>query len=184
MLYKICKIYYTLLCKIKSKGGNMLKDRLKGIDLRLTELADYLQLSRPTLYKFIDFYDMKNFEPINKKILKLFNYIIENELVGKKNIINYILTNMVDVQELGDKVELQTIKKIKTFLTSNPESKKSKFYDLVSEKGDYDDIIYYLVDIYPFLKKKKLLEEESLLLEPYNIFLKEIQKSKDKGDNK
>lgn len=32
----------------------MLKERLKEIDLRIAELADYLQISRPTMYKFID----------------------------------------------------------------------------------------------------------------------------------
>jgi len=162
----------------------MLKDRLKNMDLRLTELSDYLKVSRPTLYKFIDSYDTKNFEQINKQVLKLFNYITENELAGKKNVINYILNNMVDLKELGGKDDIKSIKKIKSFLISNPESKKSKYLELISEKSDYDDIIYYLVDIYSLLKKKKLSQEEELLLKPYETFLKEIKEYKNKGEQK
>ena len=72
----------------------MLRDRLKELDLKITEMADYLQLSRPTMYKFIECYDNKEFSSINKNVLKLFNYINENELVGKKNVVNYILTTL------------------------------------------------------------------------------------------
>ena len=68
----------------------MLRQRLKEMDLRITELADYLQLSRPTMYKFIECYDNGEFEQINKKVLKLFNYINENELAGKRNVVIYI----------------------------------------------------------------------------------------------
>ena len=69
----------------------MLRQRLKNMDLRITELADYLQVSRPTMYKFIDYYDNGEFDLINRNVLKLFNYISENGLLGKRNVVNYIL---------------------------------------------------------------------------------------------
>ena len=47
----------------------MLKERFKEIDLKITVLADYLQISRPTMYKFIDMYEEGNYENINKKKL-------------------------------------------------------------------------------------------------------------------
>ena len=48
----------------------MLKERLKDMDIRITELAEYLQVSRPTMYKFIDYYEEHSFDLINKKVLK------------------------------------------------------------------------------------------------------------------
>lgn len=132
-----------------------LRERLKNMELRITELADYLQVSRPTMYKFIDYYENAEFELINKKVLKLFNYIKENELVGKKNVINYILTNLTEIKELGDSGELEVIKKIKKFIISNPESKKSQFYVLSASTEIYDDVIVYLVRIHSLLKKEK-----------------------------
>ena len=53
----------------------MIKERLKDIDLKITELSDYMQISRPTMYKFIEAYDDGNSSIINKHVLKLFKYI-------------------------------------------------------------------------------------------------------------
>lgn len=152
-----------------------LRERLKTMELRITELADYLQVSRPTMYKFIDYYEKSEFDLINKKVLKLFNYIKENDLVGKKSVINYILTNLTEVKELGDSGELEIIKKIKKFIISNPESKKSQFLVLSASNDIYDDVIIYLVRIYSLLKKRNLTEEESQLIQPYLIFKKELK---------
>ncbi len=153
----------------------MLKERLKQIDLRITELADYLQVSRPTMYKFIDYYDARNFDLINRKVLKLFNYIIENELAGKKNVVNYILTNLVDIKELGSDIEQDALKNIKRFLVSNPESKKCKFIEICIKTNAYDELIYYLVDIYPLLRKKNLSDEEKRMLDKFKEIKSQIK---------
>ena len=152
----------------------MLRDRLKEIDLRITELADYLQISRPTMYKFIDYYDQENFDLINKKVLKLFNYIVENELVGKKNVINFILNNLVDIKELGSNEEKDAFNSIKKYMISNPESKKSKFIELIAQKEIYDKLIFYLVDIYDIVKKKKLTDAEKDKIAPFLDIINKI----------
>lgn len=157
----------------------LLRDRLKSMELKITELADYLQISRPTMYKFIDYYDNTQFDLINKKVLKLFNYINEHELVGKKSVVNYILTNLVDVKDVGDDDELDIIKKIKKYIISNPQSKKSQFLVTCATKDTFDDVIYYLVSIQSLMNKRKLSEDEKQLLQPY-LELKE--KIKTEGD--
>ena len=152
----------------------MLRNRLKEIDLRITELADYLQVSRPTMYKFIEYFEQEEFDLINKKVLKLFNYIKENELVGKKNVVNYILTNLVELKDLGNKEENNVLSNIKKYIVANPGSKKSIFIELISTKDIYDKLIYYLVDINSLLKKKKLTDEEKEKLIPYLEIIKKI----------
>ena len=72
------------------------------MELKITELSGYLQLSRPTMYKFIEAYDVGDRSVINKHVLKLFKYIDENPLIGKRTVISYILTNSVEKKELGD----------------------------------------------------------------------------------
>ena len=89
----------------------MIRQRLKDMELKITDLADYLQITRPTLYKFIDMYDSNEFDGINRKVLRLFNYIEKNTLAGKKVVINYILTNLVDVKELKKRY-IQKLKSI------------------------------------------------------------------------
>ena len=154
----------------------MLRERLRELEIKITELTDYLQITRPTMYKFIDYYENSEFDLINKKVLKLFNYIAEHELIGKKNVINYILTNLVNLKENGDSDEIEIIKKIKKYIISNPESKKSQFIVNLVSKESYDDIISYLVNIEPLLKKRKLTDDEISLLNPYIEFKNKIIK--------
>lgn len=144
----------------------MLRERLKEMELRITELADYLQVSRPTMYKFIEYYDNAKFNLINKEVLALFNYITENELVGKKNIINYILNNLVSVKEIDDEYSA-IIEDIKNVLHANPDSKKSKFITDCLFKDDFSDIIYFLADIASIIKKKSSSGEEKQKLQIY-----------------
>lgn len=149
----------------------MLRERFKALDLKITELADYLQISRPTMYKFMDMYEAKDYANINKKVLKLFDYINDNELIGKKNVVNYILTNLADVKELGEKEDTIDIKSVKKYLISNPDSEKSQFIIKCCKKSGYDMFIHYIMEIAPLLKKKDLSEEELNKLNPYREIL-------------
>ena len=108
----------------------MLRERIKQMDLKVTELSDYLQISRPTMYKFIEYYDEQNFDLINRKVLKLFNYISENEFIGKKTVISYILNNLVELKPIGEKNDVSVINKLRKNIVENPESKKSKFLEI------------------------------------------------------
>lgn len=155
----------------------MIKERLKDMELKITELSDYLQISRPTMYKFIEAYDSGDVSIINKHVLKLFKYIDENPLIGKKTVVSYILTNLVEEKELGDTAENRIYNQIKRFLIANPESIKSQFIELIVQKTDYDDAIKYLLKIYPLLRKRKLSDEEIAFLQPFD----DIKTILDKG---
>lgn len=153
----------------------MLKDRIRQMDLKVTELSDYLQISRPTMYKFIDYYDEHNFDLINKKVLKLFNYISENEFVGKKSVVSFILNNLVEIQPVGEKKEISVINKIKKFIVDNPESKKSVFLELCVTTNFFDDLIFALPDIEKISRKRKRTADEQKQLDLYREFLNEIK---------
>ena len=160
----------------------MLKERLSDLDIKITELANYLNISRPTMYKFIDYYESGNNNDINKKVLKLFNYIVENPLIGKNNVISYILNNLADVKDMEAKEESDLYKDVRRYILDNPDSEKSKFLNLCCKKGNYDLVIHYLMEISPLLKKSKLDEEELKMLKPYkdiiNMYI--IEESEDK----
>lgn len=146
----------------------MIRERLKEIDFKLTDLSEYLKISRPTLYKFIDLYDKKNYESINNHVLSLFKYIDENPLVGKKSSINYILTNLVDEKELGTETDVSLFMQIKKLIISEPDSSKAQFLELLVKKSDYNDICEYFIKIYPLLRKRNLSKEDIELLKPYD----------------
>ena len=142
------------------RGDKMLREKLKEIELKITELADYLQISRPTMYKYIESYDNGDYSDINNKVLKLFNYIMSNPLVGKKVVINYIFTNLVEVKEMETKDENKSYVAIKKYILENPDSEKSEFIKLIVQKSVFDNMISYMMEVYPLLRKRKLTDEE------------------------
>lgn len=154
----------------------MIRQRFREMDFKITELAEYLQITRPTLYKFIDDYDSGNFALINKRVLKLFNFIENNPLAGKKTILVYILNNLVDEKEMGEEDEVSKFTKIKKYILENPSSNKSAFIELIISRKDFDSIIDYLVEIYPLLKKRKLSDDEIVKLKPYDELINEVEK--------
>lgn len=157
----------------------MLRVRLKQIELRITELADYLQVSRPTMYKFIEYYDSGKYGLINKDVLTLFNYIVENELVGKKNVINFILTNLVYVREPSVNEKSSVILAVENLLKSNPESKKSRFLTDCFLSDRFNDIIYYLLDVSDIIKKDTPTITEKKKIQPYIDLKKQIKLTED-----
>ena len=139
----------------------MIRDRLKQIELKISDLADYLQISRPTLYKYIESYDAKDFSSVNDKVVQLFNYIEKNPLAGKKTVVNFILTN------LGPE-DNAVFSKIKKYLIENPDSTKTQFIKMFVQKSDFDEVAEYLLKIQPILRNRTPTQEEIELLKPYD----------------
>ena len=149
----------------------MIKQRLKELEIKITELANYLQISRPTMYKFIDSYDNGNKKEVNSSVAKLFDYMEDNPLAGKRVIINYILTKMADMKDADTDSVNEIIKAVKGYVSNNPDSEKTQFIRKCSEQSQYDIVIHYLVEISPLLKKKKLTEAELEKIKPYKEIL-------------
>lgn len=156
----------------------MLQQRLKDLELKITELSEYLQISRPTLYKYIGYYDSRKFNLISKEVLALFNYIDENDLIGKKNVINYILTKMSHDNEEEDLSN--PVNKLKNFLISNPESKKSRFVVECFFNEHFSEILCYFADIAPLLDKKELSPTEKEKMQPFYDLKNKIKNTEEK----
>ena len=146
----------------------MIKERLKELDIKITELANYLQISRPTMYKFIENYDNGLTKEVNPSIRKLFDYIEKNDLVGKRNVINYILTKMVDSKEDDGDETSSIVKEVKDYVSANPSAEKTHFISSIVDSVKYDLGIHFLMQVVPLLSKKKPLTEEQRMIDIYN----------------
>ena len=145
----------------------MIHERLQSLDIKITELASYLKISRPTLYKFIESYDRKERENINKSVLKVFDYVMNNELVDKRNVIGYILANATDCKSSLGSDEQELLTEIRNYLANSPNPEKTSFIKYCIQKNNCDIFIHYLMEIRPLLSKKKLSSDEKKLLQPY-----------------
>ena len=158
----------------------MIRDRLKEMEMRITDLADYLHMSRTTLYTFIDAYDNKNQSIINAKVLKLFDYITEHPLARKKQVISFILANISEEMELIDKDENTAFSPVMKYLAEYPTTPKSKFIQLAVQTNDFDSIMNYLLKIQPLLRNRRLTDGEIELIKPYDDIRNIIDNDKEK----
>ena len=146
----------------------MIKERLKEIELRITELSEYISISRPTMYKFIEAYDEGNKSILNSRVLKLFNYIEENPLAGRRAVMTFILSNLTEKTSNEGNCKSEEFSCVTKYISENPDSPKTQFFQLAAKKTDFDDVIKYLLKIHPFLRERRLSEEQIALLKPYD----------------
>ena len=131
------------------------------MDLRISDLAEYLKISRPTLYKYIDMYEEGDRSTIDTKILNLFDYIQNSKNIGNSNVIYYIMNNIIENGNLNNSEEDKRMK-IKSLLKTENKSKEDFIY-MLTEDNFFDPILDYL------MKCKKLSTDNNLSDEDYEF---------------
>ena len=144
-----------------------LKEKLSSLKIKISELSQYLSISRPTLYKYIELYEDDKYDEINISILKLFDYIMDNPYIDKNNVIVYILNNIANVKIIESADDnFKKINTIKKYLTNNPTSKKAELF-------------YVFLTLINLMSKKTLSNDETIYLDNFKNILNKSNKSSD-----
>lgn len=61
--------------------------------ITISELSRLVNLSRPTLYKYVEEYESEIYDNLPSEILNLFDYIYSSKSFGKNDIIEYCANN-------------------------------------------------------------------------------------------
>lgn len=138
----------------------MIKERLKDLDIKITELAGYLSISRPTMYKFIDMYDAGDKKDLSNFMCELFNYIDTNELIDKKNVINYILSKVVITDDTSSDENMKMIKEIGDCINQDNNSSKKDVIRYLVKNDDLDELLKFIVDCSLSSKNKKITKKD------------------------
>ena len=154
----------------------MIHERLQSLDIKITELAKYLHVSRPTMYKYIDAYDRGDFNLIQDDVLKLFDYIMNNDLIDKRNVISFLLTPS-NIHNNTDENNF-VCQEIMNYVSTHGETEKAKFIYLCIKESFFDLAIHYLMEISPLLSKDELTQKEIELLLPYKEIISIYTKKK------
>ncbi|MEI0491192.1 hypothetical protein R4J17_01985 [Brachyspira intermedia] len=123
--------------------NKLLREKIRDLDLRISDLAEYLKISRPTLYKYIDMYEEGNRSTIDTKILNLFDYIQNTKNIGSNNVIYYIMNNIVENVNTNNTEEDKRMK-IKSLLKTENKTKEDFIY-MLTEDNFFDPILDYLM---------------------------------------
>lgn len=144
-----------------------LRDKMKKADFKLVDLAEFLDISRPTAYKFIELYEQGQRDKLDEKVLRLFKFIDTNK--SKIEIINYIA---------GMKQSAQSTLKRRDLIANllEKESKvKIDFIDLLTQSELYDPILEYLLECAKIASKPKPSQKEVKCLAPLRNFYHSLE---------
>ena len=128
-----------------------IREKLKEKDIKITELADYLNITRPTLYKFIEIFDSGKRKGIDPTTLKVFLFIEKYPLCGKVQIINYLIN-----------------------LIKSGNTKTEAYSNRTAFSNVDASIIKFLENIDQILENKEKTKEDIEKIKIYNEFLNKI----------
>lgn len=143
--------------------NKLLREKIKELDIRIMDLAKYMEMSRPTIYKYIEMYETGHRNEIESKVLSVFEYIDNNENIGKTNVIKFILENISKIEENISEKEKKKIQ-IRNLLKHQNKTKEDFIY-LISEDNFFDPILDYLIRCRN-IADKKITEEEYEFIKP------------------
>ncbi|HOI47006.1 MAG TPA: hypothetical protein PLR26_04675 [Bacilli bacterium] len=107
------------------------RDKLREINVRLVELANYLKVSRPTIYKHLENYEEKDFSKIDKITFDLFSYIDNEENLSKPALMNYLIQNIISTKELVKDTRLSSVMEEIRKLHQSPNAKDQEKFRLI-----------------------------------------------------
>ena len=136
--------------------NSTLRDRLRELGIKIVDLANMLDISRPTLYKHIESYENDMLDNLDSSYIALFNYITQNEFINAKNVFIYITQNILRLKER----DFQG----KVVITRN--AQKDAFITLLLESNRFDDLLGYFISCYELLEKDTLSDESKAFLQP------------------
>jgi|GEM_PF-1345083 len=112
-----------------------MKDKLKKLNLRLTELSNYLNFSRPTMYKYIEDYEKRNYSKIDYNVMQVLKFINKKSTISKLQVIDYIINLNADSSKLDDKIAdlINTEKKEKYLLKLIDIFKLDNYQDIIDD---------------------------------------------------
>lgn len=141
--------------------NSTLRDRLRELGIKIVDLANMLDISRPTLYKHIESYETNALENLDSSYIALFNYITQNEFINAKNVFIYITQNILRLKEKDFQGSMAMGR---VAITGN--AQKDAFITLLLESNRFDDLLGYFVSCYELLQKDTLSDESKAFLQP------------------
>lgn len=183
-LYLTKNVKFAIILKVL-KGVQMtqensvllLRDKMKKADFRLVDLAEFLDISRPTAYKFIEFYELGQRQRLESKVLKLFEFIDKDEVPSKTELTEYIATHIIKANS-SKKHELIAS------LLKNDNGSKIAFIELLTNSTLYDGLLPYLLACAQIANKAKISQKERTQVEPLLELYKALKLKFNIKDNK
>lgn len=147
-----------------------MKEKIRSLDVRLTELSKYLGISRPTLYRYLELYESGEAGQVPKDIRDLFRFI-DNRCVSKDQLMRYVVSHFCMSPDDGIKTELSG------FINESSErSPKLKLMHQMATTSQMDPLIGYLTECISILERDDISDEELVTVARFVLFRSAVSK--------
>lgn len=125
-----------------------LRSKIKDSQMRLVELATYLDISRPTLYKYLEEYEAKEYVNIDKRCYDLFSFIDNTKNCTRPVIMDYLINKILPIETITGSANaiLSSVRK----LSESPNEldlKKMKVIQVIAGSTKFDDVMDSLLQL-------------------------------------
>ncbi len=160
--------------------------KIKEYKFKVQELADYLNISRATIYRYIDSFDKGDYDSIDDKALFIFKLIDEKKAKDKLDVVLSI--NGYNRQMLMPKQMDDLIYVIQKHVYDFSDSNKTEFLKTMFCSKKFDKAIDFIMYLDPFMNEEGELVSHKLgnykPIDSYSEYLEvlkrvEIVKSKE-----
>ena len=110
-------------------GDNLnIINKIKKLDIRLTEIATYLNYSRPSIYKFLEDYQNTRFAGLPHIVKETFDFIVKTSTINKLSVIEFIIQYSNQYQSI-----FESLKKNQVFIEFINKNQNSSNEDIVEK---------------------------------------------------
>lgn len=150
-----------------------MKEKLRDLGIKTTELSQYMRISRPSLYKYLESYESKEYKVIPEKVLRTFRYVDKYKNLTKEQIITFVICEFAE-EETSDKKE--SIRKY--LLTKGSNDPKIELMYALINTDIFDGVTHYLNEVCRILEKGELTESEIVQISRFINFRTDIMVNK------
>ena len=148
-----------------------MKDRMRDLNIKMTELSEYLKVSRPTLYKYIESYESGDLNSIPDKVVSIFK-LIDDPNSTKEQVVSFVISAFSGT-ETSD-----TRDTVRRYLNDpSASSDKIEMMYRLSTSDSLDPLIPYLNNCMEILSKGSVDEEETYQLARLLIMRSRVTKN-------
>ena len=127
-----------------------MKDRMRELNIKMTELSEYIDVSRPTLYKYIDSYENGDLSSIPDRVVSLFR-TMETPGITKEQVVSFTITTFSKNDSTDDR---EIIRRFLVDPSASPA--KVELMHKLATTDRLDDLIPYLNGCVDILSQDKI----------------------------
>ena len=148
-----------------------MKARMRELNIKMTELSEYIKVSRPTLYKYIESYENGELDTIPDRVVSLFR-LMDRPEVTKEQVVTFTITTFSE----SDSTDIRETVRRCLMDPSFPQQ-KVEFMHRVATTDCLDPLIPYLNGCMDILSEGRMDDERAYQVARLVILISKVTRN-------